>query len=154
LPEGVEPNGVRFATLRGPFSRIVDELGQTYQRGVPQTISARTATVLKTTPLERLFLVSETAVSLTQSDPRWVSILPQEIPCVWRGDFALLTGPFLEASDDDQHLFRRGDPLEICSKTLAVLETGEYQRHFAIINRAGQAVADASLSCDPGGSCC
>jgi SAM-dependent methyltransferase len=154
LPDSVEPNGIRFATLRGPFSRIVDELGQTYQRGIPQTVSARTAEVLKTTPLEQLFLLSETPVTLTQSDPRCLSILPEEAPCAWKGDFALLTGPFLEVSDDDQHVFRRGESLEICSKTLAVLQTGEYQRHFAIINRAGQAVLGTSVSCDPGGSCC
>ncbi len=154
LSDSVEPNGIRFATLRGPFSRMMDELGQTYQRGVPQTISARTAEVLKTTPLERLFLLSETPVSLTQSDPRWLSILPELVPCVWKGDFALLTGPFLEASDDDHHRFRRGDPLEICSKTLAVLGTEGYQGHFAIINRSGQAVNGAPVTCDPGGSCC
>ncbi len=154
LPNSVESNGSRFATLRGPFSRVMDELGQTYERGVPQPISARTAEVLKTAAFEHLFLLTGTPVSLTHSDPQWVAILPEQAPCVWKGHFAVLTGPFLETSDDDQHVFRRGDPLEICSKTLAVLETEEYTRHFAIINRAGQAASGTPGSSDPGGSCC
>jgi len=154
MRESVESKGIRFATLRGPFSRVTDELGQTYERGVPQAISARTAEILKTAAFEQLFLLTGTPVSLTQSDPQWVAILPEQAPCVWKGHFAVLTGPFLETSDDDKHVFRRGDPLEICSKTLAVLETEEYKGHFAIINCAGQAVPGTPASCDPGGSCC
>src|SRR2546422_9882717 len=33
------------------------------------------------------------------------------------GDYAMLTGPFADVEDDDHHVFRRGSPLEICSKT-------------------------------------
>ncbi|MBI4400402.1 MAG: methyltransferase domain-containing protein, partial [Nitrospirae bacterium] len=150
----VEPNGVRFATLQGPFSRVVDELGQAYQRGVPQAVDARTASLLKTPPFERLFLLSDTPVPLAQSDPRLIAILPEQAPCVWKGHFALLTGPFMEVDDDDYHVYRRGNPLEICSKTLAVLESDAYRGHFAIINRAGETVGGAAVSCEPGGSCC
>src|SRR2546425_7245570 len=46
LPETAVPDGVRFATLLGPFSRAVDELGQAYQRGQPTQASARTAQLL------------------------------------------------------------------------------------------------------------
>lgn len=149
-----DPNGIRFATLRGPFSRVVDELGHVYRRGIPEPIDAPTAQLLATPPFAPLFILSETPVSLSESDPRLVAILPEQAPCVWQGHFALLTGPFLEAADDDQHLFRRGQPLEICSKTLAVLNTDLYREHFAVINRAGQAVSGAAVSCGPGGSCC
>src|SRR5213593_2494737 len=140
LPAAVEPNVVRFATLRGPFSQVVDELGQRYQRGVPQAVNARTVQLLKTPPFEPLFLLSETPLSLEPSDARWLAVLPEQVPCVWKGHFAILAGPFLEAADDDHHVFRRGNPLEICSKTLAVLGTGGYDRHFVIFNRAGEAV--------------
>jgi len=57
-------------------------------------------------------------------------------------------------ADDDTHVFQRGKPLEICSKTLAVLSADAYSSHFAMINRSTQSVTGASVSCDPGGSCC
>ncbi len=154
LPEQAEPSGIRFATLVGPFRRAVDELGQTYHRGRPEPISARMAQLLKTPPFERLVLLSDEPISLATTDQRLVSILPAEAPCIWKGHYAIFAGPFVEAEDDDHHVYRRGTPLEICSKTLDVLESGPYSRHFAVINRAGEAVAGTEVSCDPGGSCC
>ncbi len=150
----VELNGARFATLRGPFSRVTDELGHIFQRGVPQPLDAQAARLLQSPPIEQLFLVSETPTPLPPSDPRHVAILPEQAPCVWQGHFALLTGPFVEVCDDDNHRYRRGEPLEICSKTLKVLDTDSYRSHFAIINRAGGPVDGDAVSCDPGGSCC
>ncbi|MGQ0812776.1 MAG: methyltransferase domain-containing protein [Nitrospiraceae bacterium] len=154
LPEAAEPNGTRFATLRGPFSRVVDELGTTYQRGFPQAINARTTALLNTLPFVQLFILSAEPEPLTPSDPRFTAILPEQAPCVWKGHFAILTGPFVEAADDDHHVFRRGEFLEICSKTMKVLEVDEYARHFAIINRAHQEVSGEPVSCAPDGGCC
>ncbi len=154
LPQDVASNGIRFATLRGPFSRVIDEQGTTYQRGIPQAIDARTAQALSTPPLAPLFILSEEPQRLKPSDPGYVTILPEQAPCVWKGHFAMLTGPFVETADDDHHTFRQGEPLEICSKTLKVLETDHYARHFAIINRAGQTVSGEAVSCAPEGSCC
>jgi len=154
LPNAVESNEVGYVTLLGPFSRAVDELGQTYHRGMPKPVSARTAQMLKTPPFERLFLLSDQPVSLAATDQRLVSILPAQTPCVWKGHFALFTGPFTEVEDDDHHVYRRGIPLEICSKTLDVLESGPYSRHVAVISRATEAVAGEAVSCAPGGSCC
>jgi len=153
LPDG-ELNGARFATLRGPFSRAVDELGHVFPRGVPQAVDARTARLLQSPPFERLFVLSETPTPLPPSDSRYVTILPEQAPCVWQGHFALLTGPFTEVCDDDNHRYRRGEPLEICSKTLKVLDADVYRPHFAIINRAGGPVTGAAVSCDPAGNCC
>ena len=76
LPGTVESNGVQFATLLGPFSRAVDELGQTYHRGKPEPVTARTAQLLKTPPFDRVFLLSEAPVSLATTDERLVAILP------------------------------------------------------------------------------
>lgn len=154
LPETAAPDGVRFATLVGPFSHAMDELGQTYRRGAPAQISARTAQLFKTLPFERLFLLSEAPISLATTDQRLISILPADAPCVWKGHYAILTAPFTEAEDDDHHVYRRGTPLEICSKTLDVLDSGPYSRHFTVINRATEAVSGEAVSCDPGGSCC
>nr|MBI3614024.1 methyltransferase domain-containing protein [Nitrospirota bacterium] len=154
LPQTDGPSDVRFATLRGPFSRAVDELGQVYQRGVPQALSAKTAQLLKAPPFDGLFLLSDSPVPLDQSDPRLVAILPTQAACVWQGHFALFTGPFLEVCDDDQHRYYRGQPLEICSKTLAVLGHEAYAGRFAVINRAQNPVGGVEVSCAPGGSCC
>ena len=154
LPPAAEPNGIQFATLLGPFSRAVDEFGQTYERGVPQAVDARSALLLRTSPFERLFLLTESQTPLVPSDPRLIAISPEQEPCLWKGHFAVLTGPFLEAADDDHHLYRRGIPLEICSKTLNVLNTDAYKGQLAIINRAGGMVSGAEASCGPEGSCC
>jgi SAM-dependent methyltransferase len=147
-------NGTRFATLRGPFKEVVDERGRVYPRGVAQHIDAQTATLLRAEPFAPLFILSETPTTLNSTDPRYVSVLPEQAPCVWRGDFALLTGPFVQICDDDNHVYRRGEPVEICSKTLKVLGSEPYRPYFAVINRAGQAVNGTAVSCDPGGSCC
>lgn len=81
-------------------------------------------------------------------------ILPESAPCVWRGDYAILAGPFLEACDDDQHVYRRGQPVEICSKTRKVLDSDVYRPHFTIINRALEASSEIEVSCKPDGACC
>lgn len=144
----------RFATLTGPFSRVTDELGQTYRRGVPQHINARTAQMLDMPPFQRIVTVSDAPLTIEPSDPRWLAVLPEQKPCVWKGDFAIFTGPFAEVEDDDHHTFRRGMPLEICSKTLKVLATDHYQPHFAITNRASDSVSGTAVSCAPQGGCC
>ncbi len=154
LPEAAEPNGIRFATLLGPFSLVVDELGQKYSRGVPEPISAKTASLLQLPPFERLFLVSDQPVSLEAADPRLMVILPADAPCVWKGDYALLTAPFADAEDDDHHRYRRGVPFEICSKTLNVLESAPYRGQFSVLNRSTESIEDQAVSCNPGGACC
>jgi len=151
----VQTNGHgRFATLVGPFSRVTDELGQSYRRGIPQQLDARTSQMLGAPPFQRLFVLSESPILMTASDPRWLVVLPEQKPCVWKGDFAILTGPFTEAEDDDRHVFHRGTPLEICSKTLKVLTTDYYQAHFAVTNRASDFVSGTTVSCAPEGGCC
>jgi hypothetical protein len=101
-----------------------------------------------------LFVFSRDPRWLDKADPRWASVLPSQNPCLWTGDFALLAGPFLEACDDDHHLFRRGEPVEICSKTRKVLETDGYASHFAILNRASEPAGGDAVTCAPDGGCC
>lgn len=143
-----------YATLRGPFSRMVDEHGICYNRGVSQPIRPETALLLSQPPFVTYFVLSHEPISFDPSDTRWWSVLPSQTPCAWRGDFALLAGPFREVADDDHHVYRRGEPLEICSKTLAVLTTEGYAPHFAIINRASQRVNGGEVTCAPAGGCC
>ncbi len=145
---------VRYATLQGPFSRVMDERGTVYQRGIPQPIEAGTAALLSLSPFTPHFALTADPLWLDRTDPRWSAVMPAQVPCVWQGDFALLAGPFLEVCDDDNHRYRRGEPLEICSKTVKVLADARYASHFALINRAGQAVSGEAVVCTPNGSCC
>lgn len=144
----------RYATLRGPFNRVVDERGIVYQRGIPQPILPENAQLLSQLPLSNHFVLTANPVWLNQADPRWTAVFPAQTPCVWQGDFALLAGPFVEALDDDEHLYRRGEPLEICSKTLSVLRTAGYAPHFAVLNHDGRSAAGQAVTCSPSGACC
>jgi arsenite methyltransferase len=154
LPAQTTAPSVRYATLRGPFSRVMDERGTAYHRGIPQPIASDTAALLSLPPLAPHFVLSADPLWLNRDDARWSAVFPVQTPCVWEGHFALLAGPFLEAADDDHHVYRRGDPLEICSKTLHVLGAESYAPHFALINRAGKRVSAEPVSCSPDGGCC
>jgi arsenite methyltransferase len=154
LPAASAAQSIRFATLRGPFMRVVDERGLAYQRGIPQPITPADALLLSQPPFIDHFELTSEPLWLYRDDPRWTAVFPEQQPCVWEGDFALLAGPFLEAADDDHHVYRRGEPLEICSKTRRVLDQAGYAQHFALLNRAGHRVSGEAVSCAPNGGCC
>jgi len=155
LPAGTPVSADRYATLRGPFSRVVDELGTTYLRGIPQPITPDAVCLLNQASLASHFVLSSDPLWLDRTDDRWIAIYPTDAPCLWQGHFAMLAGPFIEAADDDHHVYCRGEPVEICSKTLRVLEAAGYAPHFAIINRAGQSASGDAVTCSPDeGGCC
>ncbi|MDH4088220.1 MAG: methyltransferase domain-containing protein [Nitrospira sp.] len=154
LPPAPTTSSFQYATLRGPFIRLVDERGTTYQRGIPQPITSDETLLLSTPPFAEHFLLTTNPVALDRDDPRWTAVFPADAPCTWQGQYALLTGPFVEAADDDHHVYRRGEPLEICSKTVTVLESEGYQPHFVILNRAGDRVSGEAVTCSPNGGCC
>src|SRR5512135_362335 len=58
LPKQTMAPTVCYATLRGPFSRVVDERGTSYQRGIPQPFGAGSALLLSQPPLARYFVLS------------------------------------------------------------------------------------------------
>ena len=154
LPADMPKSVLSYATLRGPFSRVVDELGTTYLRGIPQPVTPETAWLLSQAPLASHFILSSDPLLLDRDDDRWSAVYPANAPCHWQGHFALLAGPFVEVADDDHHLYRRGEPVEICSKTRIVLEAEGYAPHFAIINRASQKVGGETVTCSANEGCC
>ncbi len=154
LPPAPTTSSVQYATLRGPFIRLVDERGTTHQRGLPQPITSDEILLLSTPPFAEHFLLTTDPVALDRDDPRWTAVFPADAPCTWQGQYALLAGPFVEAADDDHHVYRRGEPLEICSKTVTVLESEGYQPHFVILNRAGDPVSGEAVTCSPNEGCC
>lgn len=149
LPPAPTVSPVRYATLRGPFSRLVSERGTAYERGIPQSITPEEALLLSVPPFAEHFLLTTEPTQLDNHDPRWTAVFPADAPCAWQGRYALLAGPFVEAADDDHHVYRRGEPLEICSKTAAVLETEGYRPHFVMLNRAGERVSGEVVTCSP-----
>ncbi|MEK9139954.1 MAG: methyltransferase domain-containing protein [Nitrospirota bacterium] len=154
LPLAATTVSVRYATLRGPFSGVTDERGTTYHRGIPHPITPDDALLLSAPPFVDHFLLTTEPVPLDNNDPRWTAVLPANVPCTWQGHYALLAGPFMEVEDDDHHIYHRGEPLEVCSKTVAVLEAQGYRPHFAILNRAGERVSGEPVTCSPDGGCC
>jgi SAM-dependent methyltransferase len=154
LPQAPTISSVRYVTLCGPFSRLTDERGKTYRRGIPQPITPEEAQLLSSPPFAHHMLLTGEPVHLDNNDPRCTAIVPADEPCTWQGHYALLAGPFAEAADDDHHVYRRGEPLEICSKTVAVLGTERYRPHFVILNRAGERVSGDAVTCSPDGGCC
>lgn len=143
-----------FAILKGPFSLVKDELERTYRRGIPQPLDDKTSALLHMPFYEKLFDFTDAPTEMTQTDLRWSAVLPEKTPWVWNGDFAILTGPFLEVQDDDGHTFVCGVPMEICSKTKKVLEHESYTPYFGIFNRAGKDVSVESRNDQPSGTCC
>jgi len=143
-----------FATLTGPFSKVQDELGTTFHRGTPQEIDEQTVNLLSLPSYKEHFIIADRPIALTNQDPQLLAVLPEEGPCIWEGHFAIHTGPFLAVSDDDQHTYRCGEPLEICSKTLKVLQHPRYQSSFGTINRAQEAATAKPVICGTSTECC
>ncbi len=148
------PSSPIFATFTGPFSQATDELGTIFHRGEPQQIDEQTVNLLALQPYKDYFTLADHPVALTNQDPQWLTVLPEEAPCIWEGNFAVLMGPFLSVSDDDDHTYLSGEPLEICSKTLKVLEHPKYQSAFGLINRAREAVTANPVICGTSTECC
>jgi SAM-dependent methyltransferase len=143
-----------FATLTGPFSQAVDELGTTFHRGEPRQVDAQIVNLLSLPPYKEHFVIANRPIALTNQDPQMLAVHPEEAPCIWEGHFAILTGPFLAVSDDDNHTYQCGEPLEICSKTLKVLQHPQYQPLFGTINRAREAVTTEPVIGGTSTECC
>ncbi len=143
-----------FATLIGPFSQVVDELGTTFHRGTPQPIDEQTKQLLPLPSYRDHFVLTDHPDDLLPQNPQMIVVYPEDTPFVWEGQFAILMGPFLTVTDDDDHTYRCGEPLEICSKTLKVLEHPKYQSCFGTINRAREAVTADPVICGTSTGCC
>lgn len=87
--------------------------------------------------------------------------LPKGSECKFQGHFAIYNGPFNKISDDEDHEYPAGVPVEICTDTLKRLSQEPYAGQFSIIENTdkGVTVMDDSGCCEPsdtskGGSCC
>lgn len=69
--------------------------------------------------------------------------------CVYSGQTAIYRGPFKSVSDDDNHLYERGIPLEICTDTADKLSRHPYKGMFIIT----EPTRESGEQCCPDGVC-
>lgn len=75
--------------------------------------------------------------------------------CVYIGQYATYLGPYTEVRDDDEHIFVRGIPTEVCTDTAKKLNLPPYAGHFIITDI--QKDANANPCCSSQGEsqpCC
>jgi radical SAM protein with 4Fe4S-binding SPASM domain len=73
--------------------------------------------------------------------------------CVFQGHRAVYLGPYLSVTDEEGHLFPRGQAVEVCTDTLAKLSNDPYRGSFAILEPGAQA-AEVGATCTPESDCC
>jgi ubiquinone/menaquinone biosynthesis C-methylase UbiE len=75
--------------------------------------------------------------------------------CVFQGHRALYLGPYVSVTDEEGHLFPRGQPVEVCTDTLAKLGNEPYRGSFALLE-PGDVASDvaADACCASGAGCC
>jgi ubiquinone/menaquinone biosynthesis C-methylase UbiE len=152
-PAVTSDNCEYHAMLAGPPSRAVTDFGKEFRRGVPQTVSGDEAALLKSPAYSDYFRVADTPAALNADD--FTCILPVPGACKYTGKFVTLAAAFTELEDDDNHIYRRGEPLEICEKTAAVLDFHLYKKLFILVDRAAGRSVDANeTDCGDGCCCC
>ncbi|MDR3225698.1 MAG: methyltransferase domain-containing protein [Clostridiales Family XIII bacterium] len=150
-PANTAQQEARHALLVGAPSRVVTAFGVELERGKAVAISGSIAEQFKTSAYRAYIRLFDSPPSLQPGE--LTSVLPAPGPCNYKGKFAMLTGPFIEVEDDDKHVYRIGEPLEICEKTAAVLDSEAYNPLFVIVDKAGNRDVDA-LDTNCGDDCC
>jgi len=79
--------GAKYATLLGPFSRVQDELSNTYVRGVPIELSEEQHALLQLPPYKNYFSFGDTLQSFSTNES-YLSIKPDEQVCVYVGNYS------------------------------------------------------------------
>jgi SAM-dependent methyltransferase len=75
--------------------------------------------------------------------------------CVFQGHRAVYLGPYVSVTDEEGHLFPRGQAVAVCTDTLAKLGNEPYRGSFALLE-PGHAASDvmADACCASGAGCC
>jgi radical SAM protein with 4Fe4S-binding SPASM domain len=77
--------------------------------------------------------------------------------CVFRGHRAVYLGPFVAATDEEGHLFPRGQAIEVCTDTVAKLSHAPYASSFALLEPGVDVPAAFAAGCESGAcapGCC
>jgi len=73
--------------------------------------------------------------------------------CFFKGQFAIYHGPgtAFQLDQDPAHVFKAGEPMEVCEKTANILKAAPFDAHFTVFEPAGEV---KPRLCIPGGNCC
>jgi radical SAM protein with 4Fe4S-binding SPASM domain len=83
--------------------------------------------------------------------------------CVYAGHRAVYHGPFKAITDEEGHLFPRGEAVEVCTDTAAKLQNPPYAGLFTVLEPDGTAIIltasdtipiASDACCGPDGDCC
>lgn len=76
--------------------------------------------------------------------------------CVYVGQYATYLGPYSQVSDDDNHTYVRGVPLEVCTDTAVKLQNPPYAGRFIVTDptKKKEDAACCTPSATNGRSCC
>ena len=65
-----------------------------------------------------------------------VATKPTGNECIDRGHAAMYKGPYKEITDDEGHVFPRGERMAVCERTYEFLKNGPYKEDFILIKPA------------------
>jgi hypothetical protein len=71
-------------------------------------------------------------------------------PCLDLGHAVIYRGPFASVSDDEGHVYPRGERMAVCERTYNLLTQGPYKDDFIAIAPAGP--REAAPWCAPNGT--
>lgn len=72
--------------------------------------------------------------------------------CVLLGHRAVYLGPYVAVTDEEGHLFPRGQAIDVCTDTVAKLTHEPYKGSFVLLEPGVDAALAAAVTCGPG--CC
>jgi radical SAM protein with 4Fe4S-binding SPASM domain len=72
--------------------------------------------------------------------------------CVFLGHRAIYLGPYASVTDEEGHLFPRGQAIEVCTDTLSKLSHDPYRGSFALLEPGARLPGVVASGCGPG--CC
>ncbi len=124
-----------YAVFRGPFTKVKDEYGNTYQRGQCKKISKEIFEILNLPGYRPYFILSTEAVDTVAIESQLIIYKSEQEREIWTGDYAVLASLFLMGEDDEHHTFYAGEPLEISQETKNVLSGEYYAKFFTLLNR-------------------
>jgi radical SAM protein with 4Fe4S-binding SPASM domain len=73
--------------------------------------------------------------------------------CVFQGHRAVYLGPYVSVTDEEGHLFPRGQAVEVCTDTVAKLSSEPYRGSFAVAEPGADAADVAASACGAPGCC-
>lgn len=73
----------------------------------------------------------------------------KEGPCKEHLEAVIYRGPFRQVTDDDGHVYRRGERAAVCRKTYEILSRSPYAEVFFLIEPAEQVDPDKAANFDP-----